>query len=83
MKVVTGTELLNPFVNLTREEERHVFDLVGDLILSTDGAEHNTIFSAFKEKVDRGTLDLEKPPDLRLLLKMMMKCADTSNAAKL
>ena len=56
--------------------------LMISLILATDLTQHFTTVSTFKSQVEGGSIDMKKPEDRNLLLKVILKAADVSNPTK-
>ncbi|KAI9189613.1 hypothetical protein H9P43_001046 [Blastocladiella emersonii ATCC 22665] len=68
---------------LPKSDFKNFREIVIEMVLATDLAQHLPIISLFKNRATQGTLDPETNREDRVtLFKMMMKCADVGNPTK-
>ncbi|ORZ38093.1 hypothetical protein BCR44DRAFT_141090 [Catenaria anguillulae PL171] len=74
----------NNFVShLSKSDYKALREIVIEMVLATDLAQHLPIISMFKNRATQGNLDPENNrEDRTLLFKMMMKCSDVGNPTK-
>eukprot|EP01105_Mastigella_eilhardi_P013041 TRINITY_DN2968_c0_g1_i1.p1 TRINITY_DN2968_c0_g1~~TRINITY_DN2968_c0_g1_i1.p1 ORF type:complete len:927 (+),score=213.74 TRINITY_DN2968_c0_g1_i1:1256-4036(+) len=73
---------LNFLQHLSRPTFLQFYNMVVELIVATDMARHVPICGEFKARLAAKQLKLQEPADKLLLLKMLLKMADISNAAR-
>jgi len=73
---------LNPFVKLPRAKYSEFRRLVIDLVLATDLKQHFAHLGEFNICAGSGKLGVKDSAGRHLLVKMALKCADVSHAAK-
>jgi CheY-like chemotaxis protein/HPt (histidine-containing phosphotransfer) domain-containing protein len=80
------TTLLDPeyniVENLSNDDFKEFRSLVVSLILSTDMANHFATVAKFQTRLQTGPLSKENKEDRQLLMSIVLKCADISNASR-
>ena len=69
--------------HLPDDQRRDILNLMDELILSTDFTQHKSYLSSFEERLNVGEIDMQNVEDRKLVLKMVIKCADISNQSRL
>jgi len=82
-KILRECSECNILKNLTKSQYTYVRSLIISMILATDMAYHNTYINEFSEKLKNQTFDIENSKDRKLLLCILIKCADISNPTKI
>jgi hypothetical protein len=73
----------NIFKNLSKTQYTYIRSLIIGMILATDMACHKKYIDEFLEKFNNHTFDIENSKDRKLLLCILIKCADISNPTKI
>jgi len=71
----------NIICNMQEEDKKYFRQSVIDMILATDLKQGPTYCTSFQQKMDNGC-PFEDDEDIKLLLQLVLKCADVSHAAK-
>lgn len=82
-KILHECSECNILKNLTKSQYTYVRSLIISMILATDMACHNTFMDEFTEKLNNHTFDIDNSKDRKLLLCILIKCADISNPTKI
>ncbi|EPZ34670.1 3'5'-cyclic nucleotide phosphodiesterase domain-containing protein [Rozella allomycis CSF55] len=73
----------NILKNLSKETNKSIRDQIISMVLATDMSFHFELIGKFKNKIASETsFDIGKLSDKKLLMEMMMKAADISNASR-
>eukprot|EP00727_Mastigamoeba_balamuthi_P014177 m51a1_g9382 putative fatty acid elongase 3-ketoacyl- synthase (1146) ;mRNA; r:220687-225631 len=81
MKLALLDDQLNFMGHMSKDTRRAVHQMVCQLVLSTDMAKHLELTSQFSTRISAGTLEHSKN-DRLLILQMLVKLADISNATR-
>eukprot|EP00727_Mastigamoeba_balamuthi_P005282 m51a1_g14752 putative 3 5 -cyclic nucleotide phosphodiesterase family protein (1143) ;mRNA; r:320606-325033 len=79
---ILSNESFNILAALTEEQRQMVWGYIIPIILSTDMAAHSQLLTEFAEAATSPEFTCESVEQRKLLLKMLMKCGDTSNVCR-
>lgn len=81
INIITKDEC-NIFSSLSSADNKNMWTLIINLILSTDMAKHFDILKEFNSIFDEGKFSMDNQSDRLLLLKLLLKSSDISNVAR-
>ena len=81
IKIISKEEC-NIFSNLSTEDYKKIWSLIISLILATDMAKHFEILKIINGYLDSSTLIYSNQDHKLLLMQLLLKCSDISNAAR-
>ncbi|ORX56099.1 HD-domain/PDEase-like protein [Piromyces finnis] len=73
----------NILKNVTKSQYTYIRSLIIAMVLATDMACHKQFVDEFTEKLKNQTFNIEDSKDRKLLLCILIKCADISNPTKI
>jgi len=82
-KILHDCEECNILKNLTKSQYTYIRSLIIAMVLATDMACHKDYVDEFTEKLENQTFNIDDSKDRKLLLCILIKCADISNPTKI
>jgi hypothetical protein len=73
----------NILKNLSKIQYNYIRSLIINMVLATDMAYHKSYLDEFTEKLNNKTFNINNSKDRKLLLCILIKCADISNPTKI
>ncbi|OHS92997.1 3'5'-cyclic nucleotide phosphodiesterase family protein [Tritrichomonas foetus] len=79
---VISKEENNIFESLDTSKLKEIWNLIINLILTTDMARHHTFLTDTNQLLEKGPLDMKLPEHRFVTMQLLLKCADISNVSR-